>query len=855
MPIKAHKSPQKNIRSRYNPETTSPTLAQHGSPNSRLLQLPSELLTHLTAYLDPVALAVLASVCRTLAAHVGQDNTWRCAFLCHFLGVSPDPDSSLSHPKLVVLRRGESSWRAEFQKRWIMAKRWERGKAPTVTHRPHRTPLSAVHVLQTGKNTQGVPIQPANCALLSASLATGSVMRSYPFNGKIVRGHFDASSTTTALGLGLNPNFQEAFSNVSAIALASTGGTGLVIWGLQSGGVAVTVAPRAMDAGCSARMIKCKLPDAHRTRVEEVYVDNGPNGAEYFVSGASDGSVKLWTLPASQRGQVNCVWTGEYSNGGDLASDVAAVIKVPCVKVAVSIQTEVVAAGYADGTVLVWFSVSPSSSAEDPSDVKCVRVPPPSLQSSAPTTLRIHVHSRTSISVLVHHSTDDHFYRLRIEKDAGFIKRTRFGGGPLGALGAILTEFVKQEKEDARTTQTSAVGTPADLSPTGPSTRTPTPASLSVLSTPVHTPLRVELTRPEIGSAPVMRSFIAAGDALGSVCVWDWDEEREVIRAGTEVGKEEGGNGSSVVPEVQAALMWDALDGEGVTSLVWSDVVVAVGGANGHTSIFDSLTQRLLRRIPSPSPASAQDSVSQLVVEGDLLLVGVGGQIVAWHARKEVGNGNAWAKGGAKGKKTAGGKSNGVVAKWQRERNELNTEISHSLTQLKDESARSKPGLRRARAQAGALAEMGMDEGDAVQYLMMLSRDEEDARRAAELPNSHEVEEQGQKTNSEAGSSGTEETGRVEVYGSPTNSTRSSVPSASTSPSSRRSGRSVYIPANGRPRTNLEIPDANPYMSRSYGSAGGSHGSGSGPHNGGGDGAFDEDEELRLVLEMSLLDQ
>lgn len=188
------------------------------------------------------------------------------------------------------------------------------------------------------------------------------------------------------------------------------------------------------------------------------------------------------------------------------------------------------------------------------------------------------------------------------------------------------------------------------------------------------------------------------------------------------------------------------------------------------------------------------------------------------------------------------------------ERNELNTEISHSLTQLKDESARSKPALRRARAQAGALAEMGMDEGDAVQYLMMLSRDEEDARRAAELLTGHDADDQDQKTNSETGSSGTEETDRAEVYGSPTNSTRSSAPSASTSPSSRRSGRSVYIPANGRPRTNLEIPDVNPYMSGSYGSAGGSYGSG-GSYNGGGDEAFDEDEELRLVLEMSLLDQ
>lgn len=349
-----------------------------------------------------------------------------------------------------------------------------------------------------------------------------------------------------------------------------------MVWGLHSGGVAVTVAPRAMDAGCSARMIKCKLSDAHRTRVEDVYIDNGINGSEYFVSGASDGSVKLWNLPTNQRGQVNCIWTGEYSDGGHLASDVAAVIKVPCVKVTVSVQNEVAAAGYADGTILVWFGVSPSLSTGDPSGITCVRVPPPSLQSSAPTTLRINTHSRTSASLLVHHSLDSHFYRLRVEKDSRSVKRTRFGGGPLGELGVVLPEFIKQEKEDIRTAEASTNGTPAGLSPTG--ALTPAPASPSVPSTPVHTPLRVELRKPEIGSAPAVRSFVAAGDALGRVCVWDWDEDREVVRTEAKVDPDEGENKSNAIPEVQAAFMWDALDGEGITSLVWSDVVVAVGG-------------------------------------------------------------------------------------------------------------------------------------------------------------------------------------------------------------------------------------------------------------------------------------
>ncbi|KAG9097788.1 hypothetical protein FRC06_007188 [Ceratobasidium sp. 370] len=843
MPSKSHRLPQEKIRSKLTTETTL-TLAQHGS---RLVQLPSELLTHLTAYLDPVTLGVLASVCRALAAHVGQDNTWRSAFLYHFLGVSPDPDVNVNNPKLLLLRRGESSWRAEFQKHWVMAKRWERTKAPTVTHRPHRTPLTTMHVMQAGKNTQGVPLQSGNCALLSASLATGMVMRSYPFSGKVVRGHFDASSTTTALGLGVNPNFQEAFSNVSALGLASTGGTGLVIWGLRSGTVAVTVAPRAMEVGCSARMIKCTLNDAHRMSVDGISVDKGTNGAEYFATRAMDGSVKLWNLPTSQRGQVSCVWTGGYADAGHVASDVASLAMIPCAKVAFSVSNEIVLAGYGDGTILVWFGVSPASPPADPYSVKCVHIPPPSAFPSVPTTLRLHAQSRTTVGILVHHSADSHFYRLQVDKEIGLVRRTRFGGGPLGPLSIITTKFTKRAKEDARTASSSA----------GPATST-TPA-VSFPATPNRdntsstiAPLHVALPAPERGSAPRARSFIVAGDSLGRVCVWDWDGKEEPVREEAGETSKSSNSEEGNVLEVRASVVWDAADGESITALTWSDVVVAVGTNCGDTLIFDSLTQRLLKRISPPLPASAHrdsEGVSQIVIDGDVLLISVGEQVIAWQARKETGKSvNGWGKAG-KAKKS---KTGGTAAKWQ-QRNELNTEISRSVSQLKDERARSQPALRRVRAQAGALAEMGMDESEAVQYLMMLSRDEEEARQAAQSANAslltteNEGEETGSSETEDGGRSPTHSDNSRSFYGSPTSSTRSSVPSTSTSPSSRRSGPSVYIPANGRPRSSVgDIGNTN-------GSPYGAYPNGR-PYQGGGT-SPDEDAELRMVLELSLLEQ
>ncbi|CAE6452801.1 unnamed protein product [Rhizoctonia solani] len=853
MPVKASKSPQKQIHNKKKTEIDLLPSAQHGS---HLLQLPSELLTHLTAYLDPIALTTLASVCRLFYSHINHDSTWRSAFLCHFLDISPNPDFIIESARLVLLRRKENSWRGEFQKHWVLARRWEKTRSVTsVTHRPHRMPITAMHVMQTQRNSTNAQ---HSWAILSGSLAASVVTRSYPFTGKVVRGHFDASSTTTALGLGMNPNFEEAFSIVSALDLASTGGTGIVVWGLRSGGVAVTIALRAMDAGCNARMIKCSVGDAHRTAVEDVHVDNSVNGNECIVSGSTDGSVKLWNLPTNQRGQLNCIWTGQYTDGSGLTSEVAALVNVPCVKVAIDLASEVVAAGYADGTVLVWFGVTPESS-----NIKCVRIPPPSSIPLPPTTLRIHGHSQTSVSILVHHSTDAHFYRLQMERDVGLVRRLQFGGGPLGPLG-VITEFVKQDKEDVRSGSSSAIPSTLMSASSTPTRDNPpsTPVPDSPLR-PINAPLQITLDLPkhELISAQRSHSYVSAGDALGRVCVWDWDAEEVIGRPATPKsasGSDDGDRATTPektdasaepVPEVQAAIVWDAMDGEGISALVWGDVTVAVGSTQGNTAIFDSLSQQLLRRIPSPAPASAhhgREPVSQLVVEGDTVLISVGSQVVAWHVRKDSGKADPWGK-SPKGKQGSGRGRGTTMAKWQH-RNELNTEISHSLNQMKDEHARAQPSLRRARAQAGALAEMGLDEADAVQYLMMLSRDEEEARKATEAANEAAIRE------SEVDSF---ESRDEAPCGSPTNSTRSSAPSVSTSPSSRRSGRSTYIPASRRPRVNVDdIPDDNPYLGmggRSPNQNGSSYGGGS--RHGGSQGEFDEDEALRLALELSLVEQ
>jgi hypothetical protein len=86
----------------------------------RLLAIPSESLTHITAFLDPPSLLALARVCKVLYQHVQNDSVWHRAFICQFLGVSPETDlqSPFVQARSRLLRRSHKAWRGEFISRY-----------------------------------------------------------------------------------------------------------------------------------------------------------------------------------------------------------------------------------------------------------------------------------------------------------------------------------------------------------------------------------------------------------------------------------------------------------------------------------------------------------------------------------------------------------------------------------------------------------------------------------------------------------------------------------------------------------------------------------------------------------------
>ena len=109
---------QKDISRATDISSQSTQSTQYGQHSSPLYLLPAESLTHITSFLDPVSLRSLAQTGRKLYEHVSDDNTWRRAFFCQFLGVLPE--NALKGVKALTFRLTQKTWRQEFVHRHII---------------------------------------------------------------------------------------------------------------------------------------------------------------------------------------------------------------------------------------------------------------------------------------------------------------------------------------------------------------------------------------------------------------------------------------------------------------------------------------------------------------------------------------------------------------------------------------------------------------------------------------------------------------------------------------------------------------------------------------------------------------
>ncbi|EJF60236.1 hypothetical protein DICSQDRAFT_147933 [Dichomitus squalens LYAD-421 SS1] len=389
------------------------------------------------------------------------------------------------------------------------------------------------------------------------------------------------------------------------------------------------------------------------------------SGDEGYVFVVSGGADGRVKLWGVKANQLECLWTS--NKGSSLVPD-------PCVKLAMDLQQGVIVSGLRSGSILVWIGFNLQSA--DASDV-------PALE---PRELRIPVPTVSP------------------------------GAVPLDSPTSPL-ENLPQEISELR------IAPPNDslslLVASHPSTffhRLSWNASTGIFDRTLFGDEHMSAVRvvlPVWASRRDERHFVIAGDQLGNIAVFPWDAQPS-----SSVGDH----------PVHAVRRFAAHEDGAVTALARNSAVLVSGSSRGTIKAWDALTFAPLRSFPSPAArpfaGGEWDPVSQILLERDAMIVSVGSRVLAWKAGpvgKSTGHG--------KGKlSTASTRHKNGVAKWQQQI-EMYRDISESRRELEEEQTHSRRVFGREKEQLSTLAHLGLSEVEAVEYVLMLSRDEEDARR------------------------------------------------------------------------------------------------------------------------------
>uniref|UniRef100_A0A0W0GEB1 F-box domain-containing protein n=1 Tax=Moniliophthora roreri TaxID=221103 RepID=A0A0W0GEB1_MONRR len=166
-------------------------------------------------------------------------------------------------------------------------------------------------------------------------------------------------------------------------------------------------------------------------------------------------------------------------------------------------------------------------------------------------------------------------------------------------------------------------------------------------------------------------------------------------------------------------------DASGVTALAWNGVTLVTGSANGSANVFDAYTFERLRvfekPIPRPRGGHALDlaeGVKQILLspEKDVLAASVGHMVIGFKAdlvpKSRV------------NQKVSRKKARGTITTKGYEQHALEQLISDSLYEHDQESEYRRRMYGTERQQRENLDRLGLNEVEAVEYILMLSRDE-----------------------------------------------------------------------------------------------------------------------------------
>lgn len=735
---------------------------QHGEQREQkdrsiLLGLPVESLTHVTSYLTPPSLIALGSTCRRLHGHVNDDNTWYRAFLTQVVGAHPE--RPLDEGNVFLLRRVARTWKAEFVSRYMLRQQWERARTPCITHTPQDTTVDSIYLvspyIQSSlfphfpySNQRDQPAGPGP-ALLTISLQYGTIARSFPLTGKVLKGYLDPSGTGPGIG---NPN-AEFTPDVSACEIMSSSsseskGSVSVVWGKRNGEILLTTTSRAFvpaSGFTTSSVVRCSVQDLHHGAVNKIVIDSL---SKTFLSAGGDGRVKLWSW---DRQNLNCLWTSEQSR--------VSLVPDGIVGLAGGLSSGVIVGVLASGDICVWWVPSvidvgtaaialPELRIGDPTKsgggqgqsdaghalsrqtpkLKAIHIlrgprysstPPnsplsPSAASSQPTTLLMSYTSHPFLYLLTVTSTDT-------------LGITQFGDGECGCSLSAL-EVVSSVVE--------------------PTVCSPRPAP----------------SREGSGGRTREREFVIAGDCMGFVSFYDIDAPATPAASYNSTSSPTSITPATLLRVSTPKHKFSAHTDGSITSIAWTAYVFVTGSQRGSVAVWDSITLEEVRRFDSlqfshrptrfpllapPAPdlgdgggggnenenaerADAEgdgDGVSKILIENQMVVVVRGNRVMTWHAgdMRRLGKARCHARGKKvnQGKRMERGVAKGLDQyDFQMSIADSISEITHEREHAAYERERMMRTIGRVREEREGLENLGLDETEAVEYVMWLSREE-----------------------------------------------------------------------------------------------------------------------------------
>jgi hypothetical protein len=232
------------------------------------------------------------------------------------------------------------------------------------------------------------------------------------------------------------------------------------------------------------------------------------------------------------------------------------------------------------------------------------------------------------------------------------------------------------------------------------------------------------------------RRFVCAGTSEGKVIIWDWD-----------------------TPAQERADAWCILDGHHtvITAIDVTAHVVVIGCSDGTIKAFDPLTGQHIRtfndRTATRHPArmlaageltdeeASRFNVSQIIAGPDTLVASIGGQVLAWKAEK------LRSKTGRKmaAPRPSAGKSSNIGRLWDpklQSQKEMERDVYEAKEQLKKEQEERREEYDRIKFSVGGRSELELGElteQEALEYALMLSRDEEQTHKTG--PDNDELQD------------------------------------------------------------------------------------------------------------------